>query len=259
MSAAWILPLSKRTDATGQLFCFAYAGGGSHVFREWASLLPVDLDVFAIVPPGRGSRFSEALVTDFDDLVTQIADEIIQYADRPITLFGHSLGASVAYEVARILEANGVSPGMVFVSGRQAPHVPSRRAPIAHLPDAAFLAGLAQMGGTPAEILASRELVDLLLPMLRADFALAETYRERPGPRLTCPLEALGASGDPLVDRAGLEAWRVATSGSFNVHMFPGDHFYLHAHMRPLLAHIGSRIAAGDGGAAQPALAMHGW
>jgi medium-chain acyl-[acyl-carrier-protein] hydrolase len=240
----WIVPIKNASCGGVSLFCFPFAGGGAAVFRGWADHLGDGMALLAVLPPGRETRFAEPPLTDFPLLVQRAAAALLPLADRSFALFGHSLGAVVAYEVARVLERHGAVPAMLFVSGRQAPHLPSRRAPIAHLPDAAFVRGMAELNGTPAEVLASPELIALLLPMLRADFALAEEYRPLPGPRLACAVTALGSHDDRWIDRPGLEAWRDVTEGPFATQVFPGDHFYLLRHGEWLLSYLGDRLAA---------------
>lgn len=243
MAASWLVPLSRRRAAAVRLVCFPYAGGSAALYGAWADGLPEWVDVAAVALPGRGVRFDEPPASDFAGLVSAVADAIAAAGDQRLVLFGHSLGALLAYEVGRALDQRRAGPDMLAVSGRQAPGLPSRRIPIAHLPDDAFVAELRAIGGTPAEVLASDELVGLLLPMLKADFALAERYVPLPGPRLSCPLVALGGMSDPWVYAEDLRAWSAATTGPFSMRMFPGDHFYLHQPDR-VLAYLGAGLAA---------------
>ena len=233
------MPLGDCGRGAPRLICFPHAGGGTSAYRSWADALSPDIDLFAVLPPGRESRFDEPLVTQFADLVAAAAAALHPLLDDgPCVLFGHSLGAAVAYEVARLLQHGAATPSALIVSGRQAPHLPSRRRPIAHLPDAEFIREVFALGGTPPEVASSQELVGLLLPMLRSDFTLAETYRPRPGAALTCPIIAVAGADDPCVDASGLQAWRDAGIGTFCSRLFPGDHFYLLDQRAPLLAYI---------------------
>jgi surfactin synthase thioesterase subunit len=232
------------------LLCFPYAGGSSSLYSGWPASLPDWIDVYSVSLPGRGARFDERPATDFTELVTAISDAIVPSPGCQTVLFGHSLGALLAYEVARRLEQRNAGPSALFVSGRQAPGLASRRAPIAHLPDDSFVAELKQIGGTPSEVLASQDLIELLLPMLKADFGLAENYDPPNGRRLTCPVVALGGLGDPWVHATDLKAWSGLTDGPFSMRMFPGDHFYIHQPER-LLAHVSAGLSASMPGAAR--------
>jgi medium-chain acyl-[acyl-carrier-protein] hydrolase len=198
----------------------------------------------AMLPPGRETRFSEAPLHDIAQVISRSTAAIAPWIDGPFTLFGHSLGALVAYEVARRLSAMGKAPESLIVSGHLAPSAGLRRLPIAHLPDAAFLRSLRDLGGTPAEVFEAPELLALLLPMLRADFTLAEQYHEQPGPRLTCAVTALGGIDDPWVDCNGLAAWGDVTTGPFDHAMLPGDHFYLASARAELVARINNNLAS---------------
>jgi medium-chain acyl-[acyl-carrier-protein] hydrolase len=150
-----------------RLFCFPPAGSGAAVYRSWAPLLGPGIQLCSMLPPGRETRFGEAPIIDFEDMITAASAAIQPWASEPFALFGHSLGSLVAYEVARRLTALGQQPAHLFVSGHDAPGLGSRRAPIAHLPEPEFLQGLIALGGTPPEIVESKELLALLLPMLR--------------------------------------------------------------------------------------------
>lgn len=238
----WLIPLRTGAVAHKRLFCFPPAGSGTVVYRAWAPLAAPGVEISAVLLPGREARSAEPPIHDIEELVSQIAGAIAPLAGQPFALFGHSLGALLAYEVARRLAAKGYPPEHLFASGHQAPAIPSRRAPIAHLPDAAFIQGLIDLGGTPREILDTPELLTLLTPMLRADFALAERYVAPAGPRLPCPVTALGGAEDPWVDAVGLEAWRDVTAAAFERVILPGDHFYLTPARSMLLDRINASL-----------------
>jgi surfactin synthase thioesterase subunit len=158
-------------------------------------------------------------------------------ADRPIAFFGHSLGGLLAFEVARAWgSAGGRQPEHLFVSSAPAPQLPRDRSLISALPDTEFLAALRALGGTPPNILAHSELMELALPALRADFTLDERYRYRTGAPLTVPITALGGEADKSVPPAALAAWRHQTTAACTVQTFPGDHFYLEAQVEAVVA-----------------------
>lgn len=185
------------------------------------------------MPPGRESDFGSPQASSLDELVSGARRALEPLLDRPIALFGHSLGAIVAYETARSLERDGIEPALLIVSCRNAPHLPSLRAPIAHLTDDAFIAQIAELGGMPDEVLANREFLDLCLPALRGDFRLAESYPAQQRPPLRCPILALGSASDYVGEEA-IDAWRAATAGAFTSRIFPGGHFYLNTERRAL-------------------------
>ena len=210
----WLIPLGTPHATRMRLFCFPPAGSGTVAYRAWAPLAAPGLEVNAVLLPGRETRFAEPPVDDMAALASQIAGAIAPLAGQPFALFGHSLGALLAYEVALRLSAEGHSPEHLFVSGHQAPAIASRRAPIAHLPDAAFIQGLIDLGGTPPEILDAPELLALLMPMLRADFALAERYKAPAGLRLPCVCRAMRSRSGPgrrrcLLRRCNCQAGRI--------------------------------------------------
>jgi medium-chain acyl-[acyl-carrier-protein] hydrolase len=226
-----------------RLFCLPYAGGSASIFRSWPQVLPREVDVCAVQPPGRGNRLGEAPFVRLDDLLPPLVDALLPLLDLPYAFFGHSLGALVALELARRLRARvGAQPAVLLVSACRAPQLPDHASPIHELPDDRFLARLAQVNGIPAEVLENRDLLDLLLPLLRADVEMAETYRWQPGAPLGCRITALGSEGDPFVPRADVDAWRVHTTGSFSARTLPGAHFFIHTAESELLEVISGEL-----------------
>lgn len=215
-------------QATTQLFCFAHAGGGASFFRSWGASLAPDIAVRPVLLPGRESRLDEPPFRHIADLVEPLCSALAPYLDRPYALFGHSLGALVAYEVARRLSgSSGVGPSCLVVSGRRAPQLPAKHEMISGLPDDEFLDEVRRLNGIPAEIRDEPELQAVIMPALRADYELAETYQPLPGGGLDCPVVAYLSTSDPEVDYADVLDWRQVTTGEFTVRVFRGDHFYL--------------------------------
>jgi surfactin synthase thioesterase subunit len=178
------------------------------------------------------------------ELVDRILDEAAPYFDRPVTLFGHSLGALVAFELARAMDRRQMlSPARLFVSASRAPQVPRRQPPIHHLEDREFIQAMAKINGTPDEILKHQELLHLLLPALRADFRLAETYQYIPGQRLSCAITAIGGQEDALTTRGDLVAWHSQTTGAFNLRIVPGAHFFLQSHASSVAKLVANTIS----------------
>ena len=217
------------------LYGFPPAGGGSPAYRPWQPLL-APIEVRPLVWPGREHLLGQPPLRDVDALVACALGEVD--ARRPFALFGHSLGALVAFEVARALRRQGIQPLALFVSAFRAPQLPPTQAPLHRLPDRELVRELERYNGTPPEILAHEELLALLLPSLRADVEAAETYAYRTEAPLACPILAFGGDDDPFVSREELAAWRAQTTGPFRVRTFPGDHFYLQASHAALLAAV---------------------
>jgi medium-chain acyl-[acyl-carrier-protein] hydrolase len=211
-----------------QLFCFPHAGGGPSFFRPWCAVLAPEIAVRRVVLPGRESRLGEPSFRHITELVGPLCAALEPFLDQPYALFGHSMGAVVAYEVARQFSSpSRQGPACLIVSGRRAPGLPSNRPRISGLPDDEFLAEVGRLNGIPAEVLNEPDLLDMLLPTLRADYELAETYQPLPGDGLDCPVVAYMSTADPEVQYREVLAWREVTTGEFTMRVFRGDHFYL--------------------------------
>lgn len=183
--------------------------------------------------------------TQLKPLVEAIAQSLLPNLNQPFALFGHSMGALISFELARFLrQAYGLTPRHLFVSGRAAPYIPDRDPPIYTLPDAAFIQELRRLNGTPEAVLQNQELMQLLTPILRADFAAIDTYRYQPEPALGCPITALGGLQDLEVSRDDLEAWQTQTIAPFQIQLFLGNHFFLHSAQSLLLKEIAQQLQA---------------
>ena len=225
---SWIACRKPRPQARLRLFCFPYAGGGALIFRTWSDGLPADVEVCPIQLPGRGTRLMEPLFTQLSPLIQALAQALLPLLDKPFAFFGHSLGALVSFELARQLRRQyGVQPVRLFVSASRAPQLPHRGLPIHTLPEGDFLAELHRLNGTPRAVLEHEELMQIALPVLRADFAVYETYVYSTELPLNCPISTFGGLRDRTVSQSDLEAWHEQTSVAFSLQMFPGDHFFL--------------------------------
>ncbi|PPS45741.1 thioesterase II family protein [Chroococcidiopsis sp. TS-821] len=241
-----IIYLQSHPSANIRLFCFPYAGGGTISFRSWKRNLP-GLEVCAIELPGRGTQRKLPPFTQIEPLVQAITASILPHLNKPFAFFGHSMGAIVSFELTRFLRKNyGIEPIHLFVSGRRAPQI-SSEAPFIHtLPEPEFLAKLRHLNGTPEVVLNNAELMELLSPIIRADFAVVETYVYTEESPLNCPITAFGGLQDPEVNLTELEAWGQQTNATFSVEMLPGDHFFLHSAENLLLRSIEKSLQIGN-------------
>jgi len=210
-----------------RLLCFPFAGGAASTFRTWPDRLPAMVEVCAVQPPGREARLKEAPIRSLPTLVDALIEETRACRQPPFVFFGHSLGAIVAFELARALRRRGETmPVHLFVSGCGAPQ---QAAPelLSALPEAELIERLRRMGGTPGEVLEHAEMLELLLPTVRADFALRDSYVHASEPPLDIPVSAYGGHDDNEVTQSRLAAWRDQTRARFTLRGFPGGHFFL--------------------------------
>ncbi len=226
----WIVRPKPNPQAFLRLFCFPYAGGGASVFRAWPDDLPAGVEVCSVQLPGRESRLKEPLFTRLPPLVQTLARVLRSYMNMPFAFFGHSVGTLVSFELARELRRQSApGPLYLFVAGRWAPQIPDPDPPIHQLPEPEFREELRRFNGTPELVLQHNELMSLLLPTLRADFEINETYAYTADEPLDCPIFAFGGLQDVKVSQEGLAAWRAHTRSNFKLRLFPGDHFFLHS------------------------------
>lgn len=226
---AWIRTFRAAPEAAHRLVCFPYAGGTAKYFLPYARSLSTGAEVLAVQYPGRQERLHEPVIDDLDELSRLVADAVLPLADRPVTFFGHSMGAALAFEVARTFESKGIVLSGLFVSGRRAPS--RHRLEGTHLLEDRLLAGSVRaMAGASARLPGFDAFVHKALPLIRADYRAAETYRYVPGPPLSCPVVALTGDADPLATVDEVESWRDHTTGPFDLKVFQGGHFYLDEH-----------------------------
>ena len=240
----WLVSYRPSPRARLRLFCFPYAGGAAHIYRQWPPRMPEGVEVWAVQPPGRGSRIWERPFTSIMELVAAAEPALRPFMDLPFAFYGHSMGGVIGYELARRLREDGrEGPLHLFVSGCPAPQLPQTRDVTYNLPEPEFVEELRGLKGTPAEVLDNAELLQLMLPLLKADFEAIQTYRRLEGPPLDCPLTVVGGLGDEEVTREQLAPWRELTTGAFSLHMLPGDHFFLHASQNALLEIVALQLS----------------
>lgn len=240
--SSWFIRPKPNETAPVRLFCFPYAGGSAAIFREWPQRL-IDADVCVANLPGHGGRRLEQPFTRLLPLARQIAEAIVPWLDKPFVFFGHSMGALISFELARQLRKTARPlPVQLFLSSRPAPHIPNS-GPLRHAcSDQDFIQELRRLNGTPREILNDEELLQLMIPVLKADFAICETYQYQPEPALACPITVFGGQEDNEFPRELLEAWREHTTKTFKMYLFPGDHFYLNHARGALLEKLSEEL-----------------
>lgn len=242
----WIQTPKPQADAHTRLICFHYAGGGASAFKDWADSMPAGIEFNIVQMPGREERLGEPLYTDMAALVEVLTEEILQLGDRAYAFFGHSMGAIVAYEVARRLAQLGApQPQHLFLSARAVPDLENTSEPLRFLANETFIDKLHQTyGAVPEAIRKSAELQEVFLPILRADVELLETHTEADVDPLDCPLTVLGGVDDPAITSAMLAGWRARTSAGFEQHEFPGGHFFIHDQRDAVITKILSELSA---------------
>jgi len=227
-------------EPQSRLVCFPHAGGGMNSFQAWRASLSAACELVTIKYPGRDTRWSEPLPHSLPALAGMIAGAVVALLDRPTVFYGHSMGALLAFEVARRLPRQGLAH--LFVAAHPAPHLPYRGEAVSDLPAAELVERLRAMGGTPDAVLADAELLELLLPAIRADFAMCERYRFEPGPPLTVPITALGGDRDAHVAPGEVAAWREHTSVRFAHHRIAGGHFFSYEDCEAIVGNVEAEL-----------------
>lgn len=244
----WLVGRADRRDARVRLVCLPPAGGNTGTFTGLASGLPAWIDVRAVRLPGRRERSGEPPARRLGQLLPPLAAELTADAGPPLVLLGDSLGATVAFELARRLERQGrVPPARLIVSSARAPHVAGRPPAYSAMSDERFVAELAALGALPDEAVDHPELLPAVLPAFRADFELGETYRYRPGPPVRCPIDAVTGADDVHVPPHLASAWGDLTSGGFTATVVPGGHDLLRRRSDELRAAVVRGCAAAAG------------
>ena len=242
MRTPWLSNSKTNPEASVRLFCFPYAGGGDAVFRSWQQSLPETIEVCPVQLPGRGSRIIEPPCTEINQLIRLAGKALAAYLDKPFAFFGHSMGALIGFELAHHLGREyGAQPVHLFVSGRCSPQTMSDPIDLKQF-DSALPKVLRRYNGTPEEALENPELMELVLPVLRADLALCKSYVYTARPPFSFSINAFGGLDDHGIPRHCIESWREHTTGPFVLRMLPGGHFFLNTSRLPLLAAISREL-----------------
>jgi medium-chain acyl-[acyl-carrier-protein] hydrolase len=240
----WI-KLSKVENDYFRVFCFPYSGATAQVFRPLTQLLPKGISVYSYELPGRGRRFGEEIPGTISEIIEEIHLSIVGMLDKPYVFLGHSLGGILSYEMARHIKAHGHPlPRHLFVTGIRAPQVPKREKNTFDLPRNEFIEKIKEMGGTPSEIFSNEEMLDIMVPILRKDFQIYETYSFTADIPVPFPITAIGGIDDKFVTREDLELWSIHTSSLFEIHMLKGDHFFIHDNMNRIAQLITKAVSS---------------
>jgi len=235
----WIRLPRPNSGARLRLFCFPFGGSGASFYFKWIEDLSTAVELCLVQLPGRERRLREKSFSQMSPLVAGLAPVFDAYQEIPFIFFGHSLGALIGFELARQLRRQSkTGPVHIYISGRRAPHIQEPDPPIHDLPQLAFLEAVRRYNGTPELVFEEPELLEIYLPILRADFSLLETYIYQKEDPLECPITAFGGLQDSTTEYEALCAWREHTCKEFRIKMFPGGHFYLKDARRALLDEI---------------------
>jgi surfactin synthase thioesterase subunit len=238
----WFERRATSDSASFRLFCFPNAGGGSSAFQSWEHELPATVEVWAVQLPGRGARAAEPVHRRLGPLVAALHEAIEPHLDVPFAFFGHSMGALVAFELTRQLRRAGAAqPAGLFLAAFRAPQLPNPYIKIYHLPDEVLKTVLLNEG-TPDLVLRNDTVMSALLPTIRADFEVCDTFEYVQEPPLSMPISVFGGEEDLLVGRDALEPWNVQTAAKFELTMLPGTHFFVHSARDLLLAEISRNL-----------------
>nr|BFE59143.1 alpha/beta fold hydrolase [Dactylosporangium thailandense] len=238
----WARTYHPAAAGAPRLVCLPHAGGSASFYFPVSRTLAPAIEVVAIQYPGRQDRRLEPCVPDLPELARLVFQVLRPMTDRPLALFGHSMGASLAFEVARLLEQEaGVVPTRLYASGRRAPSR-FRHETVHLLDDAGLLADVKRLSGTDAAILGDEELLRMALPAIRNDYKAAETYKYEPGPLLTCPITVFTGADDPKTTPEEAGAWAEHTTGETELKVFPGGHFFLTRHQGEILGTIRRQV-----------------
>jgi medium-chain acyl-[acyl-carrier-protein] hydrolase len=241
-SNPWFICSDAGVPPSFRLFCLPYAGGNASLFNSWSVSLPRRVQVCGVELPGRRRRFAQPPYKNLQELTNDLSQALKAHVDLPYAIFGISFGALLGFELAHSMLQLGQRPSHLFVANCRAPHLPDLDAPIHALPEPELLSSLQSLGGTPREIVQHPELMELLLPTLRADFKLAETYKYLPKEPFDFPITALWGSEDPGLTSEQLSPWQEHTRGRYELKVLSGDHYLLETARDALLEAISTEL-----------------
>lgn len=246
LSSPWFSTYGLPQRGQARVFAFPYSGAGASAYFQWAKHCQSHgSDFIGVQPPGRENRLREKPLTDLSTLLASLLPAITPLLNKPFVLFGHSMGALIAFELCRSLRKQGLPlPQHLYVSGFRAPDMPNPNKELHRLSNQGIIDNLRQYGGTPEVVLNNKELMAMFLPVLRADFALHETYRYQPEVPLPCPITALSGVSDSIIKPDYMRNWERQTAQRFEPVHYEGDHFFLHKQMSAILHRLQQALDA---------------
>jgi medium-chain acyl-[acyl-carrier-protein] hydrolase len=257
ITSPWLANVQARKGAALRLFCFHHAGGSTGIFHNWQNDLPAQVEIYPVQLPGRGLRLREPFFLRIDALIPALTQALLSFLECDFAFFGHSMGAEIAFELARALHAGyNMEPKCLFVSGRKAPQLPGTERDVYKLPDDEFIAYLKKLNGTPEELLSDQEMLDFMLPIIRADFELVHSYCYLTGPKLSCPIKALGGLTDEHVSKESLLLWAEQTTGPFSLSMMQGGHFFFQESRKEFMSLLSAELRAVTATLSRPSVSL---
>ncbi|MEU9027351.1 alpha/beta fold hydrolase [Streptomyces sp. NPDC048383] len=240
----WIRRYHAADESPIRLVCLPHAGGSASFYFPMSQALAPAVDVLSVQYPGRQDRRHEPGITDIGVYADALTSALLPWLDRPVALFGHSMGAVLAFEVTRRLERDhGINPVRIFASGRRSPS--SFRQETVHLrDDDGIVAEMRELSGTNSAILGDEEILRMVLPAIRSDYTAIENYRADPRETVNAPITVLTGESDPRTSAEEADAWEGHTSAEFDIHRFPGGHFYLAGQQARILKIVSDELAA---------------
>lgn len=235
----WFINVKTNPHAKYRLVCFPYAGGGPSSYIPWASSIPADYELLILQMPGRAARFGETPIDDIHELFPLLVENFKPFTDLPYVFFGHSLGSRIAFGLMKSMERLGFPLPVHFIaSGSRAPHIEADRDSVLHMNDVQFKEYLRDLGGTPPEILENQEFLDLLMPILKADFRLSETCVFSPNCAYDCPISVFTGVEDTDISEEQLAGWQQFFQHKMALTRFSGGHFFIDEHRSSVVAEV---------------------
>jgi surfactin synthase thioesterase subunit len=235
----WITCPQPKSQAKLRLYCLPFAGGGASIYHSWGKLLGSDIEVCPIQLPARENRYSETAYKNVELLAGVLAEKLKMHSHKPFAIYGHSMGALLAFELTRELQRNlAQMPQHLILGAHRAAHLPRNRRELYRLPDSLFIEELSKLGGFPAEVLSSSELMQFLMPTLKSDFELCETYQFKESEPLNCTIHCLAGKHDIEASPAVMSQWNIHTAAETFSHVFDAGHFFIKSHQNELLKKI---------------------